>query len=122
MNKRLLLRLLGYAFCVVPPALATLERFPLWAREGGAPVVSGLALLLLLLAAVPLKRGLSFALQRFLRSPSALGIWFFLWLISLWLSRIADAVAAIALVGVLGSLIGSLFFRLSVKGEVKDEP
>ncbi|MBR7095126.1 MAG: hypothetical protein IKC73_02795 [Clostridia bacterium] len=117
MNKRLVFRVLGYLFCLVPPVLAILERFPLWAREGGAPVVSGLALLLLLVAAIPLRRGLLSLFRRFLASPSAFTVWGVLWLLCEWLGHIATAVADIALVATVSSFVGAVFFRLAARGE-----
>ena len=119
MTKRIALRVLGYGFSVVPPMLAILERFPIWAREGGQSTLSGIALLLLLIAAIPLRRGLCSALSRFMKSPSAYGVWALVWLFTAWFGRIAAAIAEIALVGTLSSLIGALFFRLS-EGREKD--
>lgn len=121
MNKRLIFRLLGYAFCVLPPLYAILEHFPLFAREGGRPMLSGVALLLLLVTVIPLRRGILKALRRWLASPSAIGIWGAVWLISAWLASIAATVSEIALVGVLSSLVGTLFFRLG-RREVAREP
>lgn len=113
MTKYVALRSLGYLFSVLPPVLATLERFPIWAREGGRATLSGLALLLLLVAAIPLRRGLRAALSRLARSPSAYGIWAVIWLAAAWFGRIAAAIAEIALIGTLSSLVGALFFRLA---------
>ena len=122
MTKRILLRLLGYALCVVPPALAVLERFPLWAREGGAPLISGFSLLLLLVAAIPLRRGIRHALRRFLESPSAFTVWGVLWLACEMFGHIAVAIADIALLATLTSLLGALFFRLADREVKRDEP
>ncbi len=122
MTKRILLRLLGYVLCVLPPALATLERFPLFAREGGRPLLSGIALLLLLLTAVPLRRGLKKALARFLSSPSAHGIWAAVFIFTALFARIAADIADIALIGTLSSLLGALFFYLAERGVDTHEP
>jgi len=113
MTKRTIFRALGYLFCLLPPVLAILEHFPLWAREGGKPMLSGIALLLLLVAVIPLRRGLRVALRAWLSSPSAWTVWGVLWLLTEWLGRISVAVADIALCGTVSSLIGALFFRLS---------
>ena len=121
MSKRLILSGLGYLFCLVPPTLAILERFPLFAREGSAPMLSGLAFLLLLIAAIPLKRGMLSLFQKFLRSPSAFTVWGMLWIFFEVFGRIADAVADIALIATLSSLIGAVFFRLA-KGVPTHEP
>ena len=118
MTKRLVLSGLGYTFCLLPPILAIFERFPLFARQGSAPVLSGLAFLLLLVAAVPLKRGLTALFHKFLSSPSAFVIWGVLWVFFEVFGRIADAVADVALIATLSSLIGAVFFRLAKGGEV----
>ena len=117
MSKRFVLRLFGYLFCILPPTLAILEHFPLWAEEGRGPMLSGIAFLLLLIAAIPLRRGLLSLFRRFLASPSAFGVWGVLWLLSAWLGSIVTAVADIALVGTVSSLLGALFFRLAGEGE-----
>ena len=122
MAKRILFRALGYLFSVVPPALAILERFPLWAREGGRPILSGLALLLLFVAVIPLRRGLTALMARYLSSPSAWGVWGAIWLLTAWFGRISDAVCEIAMIGFFASLIGAIFFRLAGGGEASHEP
>jgi chromate transport protein ChrA len=121
MNKRLIFRLLGYVFCTVPPLLAVLEHFPLWAREGSRPMLSGIALFLLIITAIPLRRSIARLFRRFFASPSAVGIWFFLFLAASWLAGVAATVADIALVGTLSSVIGTVFFRLG-RREAGHEP
>lgn len=116
MTKRVLFTGLGYLFCLVPPVLAVFERFPIFAREGRGPVLSGLAFLLLLVAAIPLKRGITDLFRKFLSSPSAFTVWAVLWLFFEVFGRIAEAVADIALIATLSSLIGAVFFRLA-RGE-----
>lgn len=120
MNKRLVLRLFGYLFSVVPPALAILERFPLFSRAGGEFVLSGLGFLLLLVAAIPLRRGAERLLRRALASPSAPGVWAVLWLFCAWFGHISRAIAEVAMIGTLSSLIGAVFFRLG-RGEAEED-
>ena len=114
--RRLLCGLLGYLFCLVPPALAILERFPLWAMEGKGPLFSGFSLLLLLVAAIPLRRGLCELFRRFLRSPSAFTVWGAIWLFCELFGRISASVADIALLSTVSSLIGAVFFRIGRGG------
>ena len=113
MTKRVILTALGYLFCLAPPILAILERFPILSREGSGPLLSGLALLLLLIAMIPLKRGLTALLHRFLKSPSAFTVWGVIWIIFEIFGRIAATIADIALIATLSSLIGAVFFRLA---------
>ncbi len=119
-KRRVVFTALGYLLCILPPVAAILNRFPLWAREGGRPVLSGMALLLLLVAAIPFRRGILRAVQKWLESPSAYGVWLLIWLGALWLGRISEAVADIALLSTLTSLLGAFCFRLA-RGGVADE-
>ena len=117
MNKRMLARLLGYLFSVLPPVLLIVEQFPILAEKGGEFMLSGLGFLLLLVAAIPLRRGLSHALRHWLNTPSAFTVWGAVWLFTAWFGRIAATVADIALVSMLSSLIGAAFFRLAGRGD-----
>lgn len=105
-----LFRLGGYALCVLPPAVATLEHFPVWLREGDT-ALSGIALLLLLAAALPLLR----TLRAHLRTPSAWMVWLALWLALRLICPILDTVARIALISFPTSLLGALLFRLGAR-------
>ena len=120
MRKRLFFRILGYLLCVLPPAAATLERFPVFARQGGRPVISGVAFLLLLCAAIPFRRGILKKIRAWLDSPSAYSVWLILWLAAEWLGRISNAVADIALISTVTSLLGAICFRLG-REKKKDE-
>ena len=107
---RRLLRPVGLLLCILPPVLATLEHFPLWLSDGRT-AVSAVAVLLLLLAAVPLVR----LVRTHLRSPSAWMLWLVLWVILALFRPILAAVETIALVSFPTSLLGALCFRLARK-------
>jgi hypothetical protein len=119
--RRLIFTVLGYLFCLVPPTLAILERFPLWAQEGKAPLLSGFSLLLLLVATIPLRRGIVALFARFLHSPSAFTVWGAIWLFCELFGRISVAVADIALLSTITSLIGAFFFHLGRKKQEVSE-
>lgn len=104
-----LLRLAGLVLSVLPPALATLSCFPLWRERGGGALLSGFTLLLLLFSILPLWRYLKAALA----SPAAWMLWGVLFLLFFFLSKIADEMAMIALVGFLSNLAGALAFRIA---------
>ncbi len=112
MRRRLLFRILGYLLCILPALFAIFEHFPLFAREGARPTLSGLALLLVLLALIPFHRGILTRIKRWLSSPSAYSVWLVLWILSEWLGRISEAVSDISLVAFIGSLLGAVCFRL----------
>lgn len=116
-KKQLILRILGLIISVIPPAIAVISFFPIW-REGGAEVMlSGLALCLLLISAIPLFR----TVKSVLRSPSAPIIWFIVFILFFALSKIADDITVIAFVGFVSNLIGAIFFNLAKKcGRIKE--
>ena len=107
--KSAALWLVGMALCVIPPICCTLLYFPIWAAKGGEYVLSGVTVLLLIPAALPLYR----AVRTALRSPAGYTVWLVLFLIFFTMSRIAEQMAVVSLVGFLGNLAGAVFFRLS---------
>ena len=112
--SQILLRLLGMLLCTVPAAVCIILYFPLWkSREGAA--VSGFTVLLLLLAALPLYRGI----KKILRSPSAYQLWLFSFILFFLTSRIADEMTVISFVGFVGNALGAICFRFA--GKRKEE-
>ena len=104
-----LLFLLGLGFSIIPPATVTLLYFPIWREAGAVYLLSGLTLLLLLLSVIPLLR----FIKEWLKSPSAIFIWAVIYILFFALSKIADQVTVIAFYGLLGNIIGAIFFRLA---------
>lgn len=113
---KFLLILLGYLFSVGAPLLATLSCFPLWRTRGGEAVLAGGTLLLCALSALPIFR----ALKQHLRSPAVWTLWLFALLFFLVVESIASEMSAICLFGLLGNLIGALFFRAARKRGASD--
>ena len=107
--KRIVFTSLGLIFSVIPPALAVLLYFPVWVKSGAEYVVSGFAALLMIISLLPLFR----LIRRALKSPSAYVIWLILFLVFLLVSRIADQMIVISFTGLVGSLIGAIFFGLA---------
>ena len=107
--KSTVLTLIGLAMSVIPPVIATISYFPLFKEKGGGAVVSGIAVLLLLISAIPLAR----TVKRFLRSPSARGIWILTFIVFFTLGRIAEEMTVISFVGAVSNIIGSVFFALA---------
>lgn len=103
-----LLRILGITLCVLPPALATLEFFPLWLTREDCRL-SALSVLLLLLSAAPLFR----LLRARLRSPSAWLVWLLLWALLCAFEPIVASLKTIALISFPTSLLGAVCFRLA---------
>jgi len=107
--------LIGMLFSVIPPITATAAYFPLWSERGSEYAISGLALMLVLISAVPLFR----AANAILKSPSAWGIWLVIFILFTLLSSIAEQMRMISLIGFIGGLIGSYFFKKNRR--IKDE-
>lgn len=115
-TRAALLRATGLAFCTAPVVAATLLYFPLWKEKGSATVLSGFALLLIILSLVPFFN----TLKRLLRSPAAHTMWFILFVIFFLLSKIASEMTVISFVGFLGNLIGALFFSAAKKRSARN--
>lgn len=111
----LLLKIIAVSLSTLPPVIATLSFFPLWRQGGTLAVVSGFTLLLLLFSLSPLIK----LIGRLLKSPTSTGLWLCLFLIFFALSKIADEMVVISLVGYLGNLLASFIWRIS--GRVKNE-
>ena len=115
--KRLALRALGLAVSVIPPTVAVLLYFPVWAAEGGELVITGTTALLLVVAALPIYN----LLRLKLRSPAIWSLWLVAFVTFLLLSRIADEMTVICFVGFISNLIGSVIFKLAGRYGVKDD-
>lgn len=118
-TKRLFFNALGLAVSIIPVTAAILSYFPVWARRGDSSILSGISLVLVAIALVPLYKHVRAAL----RSPSAPMMWFFSFLVFLLLSRIADEMTVISFVGFVTNVLGSLCFKRArmFAPEVKDE-
>ena len=107
--KRLLFNTLGVCTSVIPVAVTIFSYFPLWIEREDASILSGISLLLIGAALVPL-----FAyFRQALRSASAPVMWFILFVIFFLLSKIAHEVTVISFVGFITNLIGTLLFNLA---------
>ena len=114
--KRSIFFIIGIILSVVPPAAATLLYFPLWQQKGATAVVSGFAVLLLLISALPLWR----LIKRILTSPSVWSIWLILFIIFALLCAIADEMKVICFVGFVSNAIGAVFFKLASRTKKTD--
>ena len=110
-TKRLLYYSLGMMISIIPVGVCIFSYFPLWIRRGDASVLSGMSLVLIGLALIPLYKHL----KGFMRSPSAPTVWLVSFLIFFLLSRIADEMTVISFVGLISNLLGSALFKLSRK-------
>lgn len=104
----LTLRILALVACVVPAVIAIFQQFPVIVQSTEKKV-SAIALLLLLIAIIPLKR----VLQDLFRSPSAWMIWLVIYVIFKVLSSLSESICAVAIVAVPFSVLGALLFSLA---------
>ena len=115
--KRLLFNALGIAVSVIPVSVAIFSYFPLWISRNDASFLSGISLLLICLAIVPLFK----YLKQFWRSPSAPLMWFLAFILFFLLSRIASEMTVISFVGFVSNLVGSVCFRISKRYDGREE-
>ena len=109
--KRILLFLIGLAVCTLPVLIAAFSYFPTWTERGDGSVISGILLLIVILAATPIFK----ALKMLFRSPAAYLMWLVAFAIFFSLERIAHEMTVISLVGFISNLCGALIFRLCAK-------
>ena len=109
LTKRILLSAGGVVLSVVPVAVSIILYFPLWLERGDGSVISGFTVLLLALSAIPLLR----LTHRVLSSPSAWVMWLFMLFIFLAMSKIADEMIVISLLGCVGGALGAILFNLA---------
>lgn len=113
-TKYYALTALSVAVSVIPVAAATLSYFSLWSERGGAAVLSGGALILMLLASAPIFK----LIKRALASPSIPLIWLVFFLLFFTLRSIADEITVISLVGFISNSIGALIFKFASRYKV----
>ena len=117
-NRKLLFSAIGIILAVVPTALAVLSYFPLWRERGTATMVSGVSLIMIMVAALPLMR----YMKQIFKSPSVTTLWFATFIIFSFLSKIAEDMTVIAFVGFISNLAASLFFAIAkMRKEPTDE-
>ncbi len=103
------LHILGFALCILPPAVCTLMYFPLWKSVGYEYCIAGGAALLLALCMIPLYK----LIRKRLESYGSYLIWLALFLLFLALSRIAEQMTVISFAGFIGNLLGSVCFYVA---------
>ena len=107
--KGIILYLLGLGICTVPVVVAILSYFPLWAKAKDGSAVSGIVLILLLLAFKPIFN----LLKKAFKTSAAYTMWLVVFVVFFALSRIADQITVISFVGLVSNALGALVIRLS---------
>lgn len=105
------LHIIGFLLCILPPALCTLNYFPIWREMGYESCIAGGGALLIALCAIPLYK----LLRKWLESFSSYIMWLLLFLLFFGMSRIADQMTVISFVGFIGNLLGAVCFYFGKK-------
>lgn len=105
--RRLMFNFLGLSISVIPVSVSILSYFPLWLRRGDASILSGISLILLGLALIPMYK----RVKEVLRSASAPLMWFIIFVIFFLLAKISDEITVISFVGFVTNVVGAIFFR-----------
>ena len=106
MKKRILFKVLGFVFCILPPLLAALDQFPLLTTAGK---LSMAFVFVAALCVIPLYK----YIKVLLKSPSAWVMWLVVFIFCASLRIIIDEFYIISLIGFVGSIIGAAFFKLA---------
>ena len=111
------LHIIGFLLCIVPPAVCTLMYFPLWRDLGYESCIAGGTALLLALCIIPLYK----MIRRGLMTFSSYLMWLVLFLLFFTLSRIAEQMSVISLVGFIGNLLGAICFYFAKRAKTGKE-
>lgn len=114
-QKHYLFKILGFLFCIVPPLVVTVIKYPLWSASKGA-TLSVVSVILIVLCCIPFKK----YLKEVWKNPSAWQMWLFIFLADIILENIAQMTKIISLVGFISSIIGSIMFQLSKRYETRE--
>lgn len=103
-----ILHIVGFLLCIIPPAICTMAYFPVWREAGVSSCIAGGGALVLVICAIPLYK----LLRRALSGASAYMMWLIAFLIFFGLSRIATEMTVISLVGFISNLAGAILMRI----------
>ena len=114
MQKKAFFKFLGFAFSVLPPLIATIDQFPLMTKAGKYSII---AIIAIVLCCVPFIK----QIKRLFNSPSAWLMWLVIFIICTALRALVDEFYTISMFGLIGSVVGALFFHLAKKGTVASD-
>ena len=106
----------GLVLSILAPFIATLTQFPVWTEQVDPKQVSAMFIVMAVVCAVPLLNHFKQALK----SPSAIAVWVFLFLITWGMKQIVNQIMIIALVGLIANIIGAIL--CGVGNKVKEMP
>jgi hypothetical protein len=106
-RNALLLKILGLCVCIIPPAIATIDLFPL-VVDSGEKQISAFGALLLIVCAVPFWK----QVKSFLSSPSAWKVWTVVLVLSAVCRAVMDELFVISTIGAISGIVGAFIFAL----------
>ena len=116
-KKNIPLKIAALALSVLAPFIAAISYFPLWIDKGAEFAISGISLCIMLVCALPIFK----MVKRTLRSPSAPLIWLMIFVLFFALSKIAEDITVIALIGFISNLIGAVLFKIADQNTEKKQ-
>ena len=116
-KKNIPLKIAALALSVLAPFIATISYFPLWIDKGAEFAISGISLCIMLVCALPIFK----MVKRTLRPPSAPLIWLMIFILFFALSKIAEDITVIALIGFISNLIGAVLFKIADQNTEKKQ-
>jgi predicted ABC-type exoprotein transport system permease subunit len=117
-QKYYILRAMSWVLCFGVPIAVISFYFPLFVTKGVGEFMSGLAVMLLLLAAAPV---LKYQKQFFKKTPAAWVIWGIIFILLYCLNKIIDQLIIVSAWGAVGNLIGGVIYKASNKYREGDE-
>lgn len=108
---------LGLLFCVVPAAVAVIDRYGFW---NTGQRVSATVIVLLCLCAMPFLKQLRNALNAWLANPSAWGVWLALTIVFWLFEAITDDMLVVCYIALPTSVVGALIMAWARK-KLKDD-
>ena len=100
----------GLLLCIVPAALAVIDRFGFWNTEQR---VSATVILMLFVCAIPLWRQIKSVVKSFAENPSAWGVWLALTLVFWLFDAIAADMLVICYIALPSSVVGGVLMSVS---------
>ena len=108
----------GLVLSILAPFIATLTQFPVWTEQVDPKQVSAMFIVMAVVCAVPLLNHFKQALK----SPSAIAVWVFLFLITWGMKQIVNQIMIIALVGLIANIIGAILCGVGNKLKKMPDP
>lgn len=106
-RNALLIKILGLCVCIIPPAIATIDMFPIFV-DSGEKKLSAIGVLLLVVCAVPFWK----QVKSFLSSPSAWKVWTVALIVSAVCRSVMDELFVISTIGAVSGVVGAFIFAL----------